>query len=99
MMAIIGVYIFGGFILVPPIIKVDVSMKEYLMVQRVKAKPMTRKEYNDLRGWLVPENENPDDEGFLIESEGKPNHPDYEGYLQWLTKEQFEKSILYEVIP
>ena len=65
-------------------------MKEYLMIKRVKAKPMTRKEYNDLRRWIVPENENPNDEGFLIESEGNPNHPDYKGYLQWLTKEQFD---------
>ncbi|MFW9605646.1 MAG: hypothetical protein ACMV0I_03700 [Pseudomonas sp.] len=65
-------------------------MKEFLIIQRVKAKPMTRKEYNDLRGWIIPEDENPNDEGFLVESEGKPNHPAYEGYLQWLTKEQFE---------
>lgn len=65
-------------------------MKEFVMVQRVKAKPMTRQEYNDLRGWIIPEDENPSDEGFLVESEGKPNHPDYEGYLQWLPKEQFE---------
>lgn len=66
------------------------TVKEFVMVQRVKAKPMTRKEYLSLRGWIIPDDENPGDEGFLIESEGKPNHPDYEGYLQWLPKEQFE---------
>lgn len=70
---------------------IGVTMKEYLLIKPVKAKPMTRKEYYDLREWDVPENKNPNGEGYLIESEGMPNHPDYEGYLQWLPKEQFEK--------
>ena len=33
----------------------------------VNAKPMTRQEYNDFRGWQLPENENGDDECCLVE--------------------------------
>ncbi len=33
----------------------------------VKAEAMTRKEYNDFRGWSLPADENGADEGFLVE--------------------------------
>ena len=36
-------------------------MDLYIGVKVIKAKPMSRKEYNDLRGWVVPVDENPDD--------------------------------------
>ncbi len=48
----------------------------------VEAKPMTRGDYNKLRGWVVPANENPADEGYYIV------YPD--GYQSWCPKAQFE---------
>lgn len=68
-------------------------MKKYQCNKTVKAKPMTRQEYNDYRGWVVPENENPLDEGYLVEylDGGQPNHTDHEGYISWSPKDVFEK--------
>nr|WP_320141643.1 DUF2829 domain-containing protein [uncultured Cohaesibacter sp.] len=55
---------------------------------------MTRQEYNDYRGWKLPEDEDGTDEGLLVEyiDGGKSNHPDHEGYISWSPKEQFEKA-------
>lgn len=60
----------------------------------VKARPMTRQEYNDHRGWVVPGDEDPNDLGYLVEytDGGKPNHPDHEGYISWSPKAQFEQA-------
>lgn len=69
-------------------------MKHYIGTKAVKARPMTRGEYNAYRGWTLPANENGADEGYLVEytDGGKPNHPDHEGYISWSPKEQFEKA-------
>lgn len=66
--------------------------KKYLSVSVVNATPMTRQEYNTFRGWTVPSDENPEDEGYLIEALGAPasNHPDFNGYIDWVTAEQLE---------
>jgi hypothetical protein len=67
-------------------------MKSYIGTKAVNAKPMTRASYNNLRGWPVPLDENGDDEGYLVEytDGGKPNHPDFAGYVSWSPKAQFE---------
>ena len=67
-------------------------MKTYIGTKSVKMQPMTRGKYNALRGWVVPEDENPSDEGYLVEylDGGKPNHPDFAGYISWSPKEQAE---------
>lgn len=56
----------------------------------VVAYPMTRLEYNILRNWDMPSNENGNDEGFMIENltNAKPNTDFAEGYISWSTKEQ-----------
>lgn len=41
-------------------------MKKYQASISVTAKPMSRQEYNDYRGWTVPADENPSDAGFLV---------------------------------
>lgn len=68
-------------------------MKLYQCHKRVNAKPMNRKEYNDLRGWIVPPDEDPTDEGYLVEyiNGGGKNHPDFEGYISWSPKAVFEE--------
>lgn len=66
----------------------------HIGVKLIKAIPMTREEYNELRGWSVPANENPDDPGFLVEypDGGKANHPDFSGYISWSPKDVFERA-------
>ena len=67
-------------------------MEKYIGVKLVSASEMSRADYNALRGWTVPADENPDDEGYLVEylEGGKPNHPDFAGYISWSPKKQFE---------
>lgn len=67
------------------------NSQKYIGIKLIDAKPMTRLEYNQLRGWTVPENENPNDEGYLTQSEGFSNMVGFSGYVQWLPKDQFEK--------
>lgn len=38
----------------------------YIVSYRVTAIPMSRLQYNTLRGWQVPATENPDDAGVLV---------------------------------
>lgn len=66
-------------------------MQAYVGIKVIKAKAMTRQEYNTLRGWEVPDDENPEDKGFLVEyvDGGKPNHPEYAGYISWSPEDVF----------
>lgn len=66
----------------------------YIGTKLINAQPMTRKAYNALRGWTVPADENPEDDGYLVEylDGGKPNTDLYAGYVSWSPKEQFEKT-------
>ena len=72
----------------------ETILQQYIGVKRINAVPMTREEYNELRGWTVPADENPDDKGYLVEyvDGGKPNHPDYAGYISWSPKDVFERA-------
>lgn len=59
----------------------------------VTAYPMTREDYNTLRGWWsLPFDEDGKDEGFLLNSltNAKPNTDFLDGYVSWVTKEQKE---------
>lgn len=71
-------------------------MKTYIGTKIVNAQPMTRASYNDLRDWVLPANENGDDEGYLVEytDGGQPNHPDFAGYVSWSPKAQFDAAYL-----
>lgn len=68
------------------------EMKQFIGTKQVRGMPMTRADYNTLRGWTVPADENPSDEGYIVEylDGGTPNHPDYAGYISWSPKKQFE---------
>lgn len=67
------------------------ELKQYIGTKAIKAKPMTRGAYNDLRGWTVPANENPEDDGYLVVyPNGEPNVEGYDGYVSWSPKEQFD---------
>lgn len=57
--------------------------KKYLRCHMVEAQPMTRGDYNKLRGWELPRNEEAAEEGYHV------LYPD--GYQSWCPKEAFEK--------
>lgn len=69
-------------------------MDLFIGTKMVKAKPMTRLAYNEFRGWKLPENENGNDDGYLVEyvDGGVPNTKEYEGYVSWSPKEQFDNA-------
>lgn len=48
---------------------------------------MSRQAYNDLRGWTVPEGEDPNDMGYLIR-DTDPNST----RMSWMVREQFEEA-------
>jgi hypothetical protein len=70
------------------------EMKTYIGTKVLKAAPMTRKEYCTYRGWPVPDDENPDDAGYLVEYEDHQhrNHANHDGYISWSPTDVFEKA-------
>lgn len=69
------------------------EMKKYRSHKTVLAKPMTRGEYNTLRNWELPADEDGADQGYLVEypGGGAPNHPDFKNYISWSPKDVFER--------
>lgn len=68
-------------------------MEKYIGTKEIEATEMNREDYNQLRGWKVPNNENPLDEGYLVEYQNqKPNVEGFKGYVSWSPKEVFEKA-------
>ena len=59
-------------------------MQKYIGVKKVEAEPMTRGDYNSFKGWTIPDNENPNDEGYLVKYS--------DDYISWSPKKQFEEA-------
>lgn len=59
-------------------------MKKFIGTKMVEAKPMNRGDYNEYRGWQIPADENPADEGYLVKYS--------DGYESWSPKKQFDKA-------
>ena len=70
------------------------TKKLYEGTKRLYATTMNRGDYNDYRGWEVPADENPADEGYLVEyvDGGQSNHLDHAGYISWSPKDVFERA-------
>ncbi|OTG81809.1 hypothetical protein B9T31_14895 [Acinetobacter sp. ANC 4558] len=70
------------------------SMIAFIGNKSVLAVPMTRGEYNEYRDWTIPENEDPAEQGYLVEyvDGGKPNDDRHAGYISWSPKDVFENS-------
>lgn len=60
-------------------------MQKYIGVERVEARPMTRGDYNVYRGWQIPADENPADEGYLVKRG--------DVHENWIPKESFRKNL------
>ena len=56
-------------------------MKKYVGVKLIYAEPMTRGDYNIFKGWTIPADENPDDNGYKVV------YPD--GYISWSPEQIF----------
>ena len=61
-------------------------MNKYIGFKMLQAEPMNLGDYNKFRGWTIPENENPDTEGYKVV------YPD--GYVSWSPKEIFETAYM-----
>ena len=59
-------------------------MKQYIGTKIIKAKPMSRGEYNIYRGWTIPVDEDPADEGYLVKYS--------DDYVSWSPKDVFEEA-------
>ena len=55
---------------------------QFTGTKTLDAEVMTRGEYNLFRGWVIPENENPDDEGYKVVYG--------DGYVSWSPKATFK---------
>lgn len=62
------------------------KMKTYLGVKMLEAGPMSLGEYNKFRGWKIPDNENPETEGYLVKYA--------DGYVSWSPRDAFESAYL-----
>lgn len=60
----------------------------------VDAQPMTRGEWCALRSWPVPADENPADDGYMVEYTDRvqPLIPGHQGYCSWSPKDVFEQA-------
>ena len=70
--------------------------KLHIGIKLILAIAMTRIEYNNYRGWELPEDEKhlANENGFLVEylDGGKTNHPDHEGYISWSPEDVFNNA-------
>lgn len=59
-------------------------MEKYVGTKIIKAAAMNLGDYNAHRGWKIPENENPEKEGYLVEYS--------DDYQSWSPKDVFEEA-------
>lgn len=71
------------------------DMKSYTGTKTLKGWKTTKGWYNDYQGWKIPEDQDPNEEIYLVEypveEDTIPNHPDHEGYISMSPKTVFEK--------
>jgi hypothetical protein len=74
-------------------------METYFKGKLVNFDPMTKREYNAVRGLEPDENDNQDRDGVLIEylDGSATNHPQFFGYIDWVTEQEFEAQAEFKV--
>lgn len=60
----------------------EVEMETYVGTKILSAKPMSLGEYNIFRGWTIPEDEDPNKLGYLVQYE--------DGYKSWSPESTFD---------
>lgn len=70
------------------------QMRTFIGTKVIRAVEMNRQEYNDLRGWTVPSDENPEDEGYLVEyqNDSQSNVSGFDGYISWSPTKPFDEA-------
>lgn len=68
------------------------KMPLYEGTKQIYARPMKRGVYNKYRGWDIPTNEDPEEDGYLVEytNGDKSNHKNHKGYISWSPAPVFE---------
>lgn len=69
-------------------------MERFTVNESVFATPMTRQAYNDLRGWTLPDDEDGDDAGYLVERQHDglaANHHAFKGHISWMPDVLFHR--------
>lgn len=71
---------------------IKTQMQQYTGTKTIMATPMTRGEYNAIRGWEVPADEDPADLGYLVQYEdgSKVNVEGFDGYISWSPQKPFD---------
>jgi len=66
-------------------------MRLYIGSKLIKAKPMNRLVYNRFRGWELPDDEDGNDEGYLVKYLNRPtkNTEQYDNYISWSPVKEF----------
>lgn len=64
--------------------ELHLDLESYIGTKALLASPLNLGDYNVLRGWKIPDNEDPKREGYFVQ------YPD--GYNSWSPKEVFEES-------
>lgn len=59
-------------------------MKNYIGVKQILAEPMNLGDYNKFKGWTIPENEDPNKEGYKVVYS--------DDYVSWSPKDAFEEA-------
>ena len=80
--------------------EINEQKKSYTGTKIINAFPMNRADYNVLRGWELPADENGADEGYLVEYPDSDSNVDgFEGYISWSPKDVFERSYFENTEP
>jgi len=81
-------------VLYPPTDGKENDMKRHIGTKIVLLSAMTRLEYNEYRGWKLPDDENGAKLGYLVEytDGGEPNDSRHDGYISWSPKEQADNA-------
>ena len=64
-------------------------MKTYIGSKIIKAEPMDLGDYNMMKGWQIPADEDPRREGYVVKYPGKDGAEDH---VSWSPKEAFEEA-------
>ena len=72
------------------------DMPLYTGTKTIRARPLSRGDYNDYRGWKPPKGEDQSEPGYLVEytDGGKPNDDRHEGYISWSPADVFERAYM-----